>query len=362
MSDLATTSAAEVSTQPSPIAQAALAVFSPLEKDMETLATLHRNVVFDMSTPKGFKAAKDARLELRESGRFAIQRLRDKTKDQLNDCKKVIDGEAARLIAIVEPVETFVDEQIKVHEKKLADEKAERDRIEAERKQKHTDAIAVIESYVAKAAGLPIARIEAGLEYVRNINVGADVFEEFSVRAAAQKDATIRALEKMVSDARERAAAEAQRLENERLRAQLAELQSKQTPAPAATVAPQEQVTEPEPAPARPAPSTVSYSTSRVTRATDPAPAPAPVRQFEAGAIAANESTGAGAPTLRIGDIAARLGFTLTAEQLRSLGIEPAARERGATLYHVHQFKTICDAVVARATQAKEAHELRLAA
>ena len=361
MSDLATTSAAEVSTQPASIAQAALAVFSPLESDMEALATRHRNVVFDMSTPKGFKAAKDARLELRESGRFAIQRLRDKTKDQLNDCKKVIDGEAARLIAIVEPVETFVDEQIKIHEKKLADEKAERDRIEAERKQKHTDAIAVIESYVAKAAGLPIERIEAGLEYVRNINVGADVFEEFAVRAAAQKDATIRALEKMIADTRERAAAEAQRLENERLRAQLAELQSKQAPAPAATVAPQEQVAESEPALARPAPSTVSYSTSRVTRATDPAPAAAPVRHFEAGATAANESTAGGA-SLRIGDIAARLGFTLTAEQLRGLGIEPAARERGATLYHEHQFADICDALIHRAAEAKAEHAQRLAA
>jgi len=362
MSDLATTSAAEVSTQLTSIAQAALAVFSPLESDMEALATRHRNVVFDMSTPKGFKAAKDARLELRESGRFAIQRLRDKTKDQLNDCKKVIDGEATRLIAIVEPVETFVDEQIKVHEKKLADEKAERDRIEAERKKKHSDAIAVIESYVTKAEGLPIERIEAGLEYVRNINVGTDVFEEFAVRAAAQKDATIRALEKMIADARERAAAEAQRLENERLRAQLAELQSKQAPAPAPATASQEQVPEPQTAPARPTPAVVSYSTSRVTRATDPAPAVAPVRQFEAGATAANESTAAGTPTLRIGDIAARLGFTLTAEQLRGLGIEPVTRERGATLYHEHQFAGICDALIRRVADAKAEHAERLAA
>jgi len=362
MSDLATTSAAEVSTQPTSIAQAALAVFSPLESDMEALATRHRNVVFDMSTPKGFKAAKDARLELRESGRFAIQRLRDKTKDQLNDCKKVIDGEATRLIAIVEPVETFVDEQIKVHEKKLADEKAERDRIEAERKQKHTDAIAVIESYVAKAAGLPIERIEAGLEYVRNINVGADVFEEFAVRAAAQKDATIRALEKMIADTRERAAAEAQRLENERLRAQLAELQSKQAPAPTPAATSQDQAAEPQAEPARAAPSVVSYSTSRVTRATDPAPAVVPVRQFEAGATAANEPTAAGTPTLRIGDIAARLGFTLTAEQLRGLGIEPVTRERGATLYHEHQFASICDALIRRVADAKAEHAQRLAA
>ncbi|WP_445286574.1 hypothetical protein [Variovorax atrisoli] len=370
MSELSTTTAAEVSTQPTTIAQAALALFSPLENDMQALATRHRDVVFDMSTSKGFKAAKDARLELRESGRFAIQRLRDKTKDQLNDCKKVIDGEATRLIAIVEPVENFVDEQIKVHEKKLADEKAERDRIEAERKQRHLDAIATIAGYVTKAEGLPIPRIEAGLAYVRGIDVSEAVFEDFATRAAAQKDATIRALERLIADARERAAAEAQRLENERLRAQLAELQRQQAaaaPAPApAVAAPAAQAEAIEPAttiaPASQPPAIAPTSSGRITHATDPAPTSEPVRQFAAGTVAANEPAPAGAPTLRIGDIAARLGFTLTAEQLRGLGIEPAARERGATLYHEHQFPAICAAVARRAHDAAAAHAQRLAA
>ncbi|WP_295978766.1 hypothetical protein [uncultured Variovorax sp.] len=369
MSELSTTAAAEVSNQHTTIAQAALALFSPLENDMQALATRHHDVVFDMSTTKGFKAAKDARLELRESGRFAIQRLRDKTKDQLNDCKKVIDGEATRLIAIVEPVENFVDEQIKVHEKKLADEKAERDRIEAERKQKHLDAIATIAGYVTKAEGLPIPRIEAGLAYVRGIDVSEAVFEDFATRAAAQKDATIRALERLIADARERAAAEAQRLENERLRAQLAELQRQQAaaaPAPAAVAAPATQAEAIEPAttiaPASQPPAVAPASSGRITDATDPAPTSEPVRQFAAGTVAANEPTPAGAPTLRIGDIAARLGFTLTAEQLRGLGIEPAARERGATLYHEHQFADICDALIRRAAEAKAEHAQRLAA
>ncbi|SEF28436.1 hypothetical protein ABL840_26935 [Variovorax sp. NFACC27] len=370
MSELSTPTSTEVSTQPTTIAQAALALFSPLENDMQVLATRHRDVVFDMSTPKGFKAAKDARLELRESGRFAIQRLRDKTKDQLNDCKKVIDGEATRLIAIVEPVETFVDEQIKVHEKKLADEKAERERIEAERTQKHLDAIEKIEGYIAKAEGLPIARIEIGLAYVREIDVSEAVFEDFAPRAAAQKEATIRALEKKITEARERAAAEEQRLENERLRAQLADLQRQQAAAPAAAPepAPAAAVQDPAaerqdaPEPACPAPAVAPRPAGRVTAATDPAPATAPVRQFEVGAIAANDAGTASTPTLRIGDIAARLGWTMTAEQLRSLGIEPAARERGATLYHEHQFPEICAAIANRANEAAAAHAQRLAA
>lgn len=365
MSEVSTPTPNEVAVKPHSIAQAALALFSPLETDVTTLADRHRNVVFDMSTPKGFKAAKDARLELRESGRFAVQRLRDKTKDQLNDCKKVIDGEATRLIAIVEPVETFVDEQIKVHEKKLADEKAERDRIETERKQKHLAAIATIEGYVAKAEGLPIERIEAGLAYVRDIDVSAEVFADFAVRAAAQKDATIRALEKMISEARERAAAEALRLENERLQAQLDELKRQQpatVPAAEPTAEPvaqdEEQLEEPEPV--RPRPTLASYSVGRAMR--DPVAAPAPVQQPLPVQPAANEATAVTVPTLRISDIAARLGWTMTAEQLRGLGIEPAARERGATLYHEHQFSQLCDALARRAAEAKAAHAQPLAA
>ncbi|ADU36187.1 hypothetical protein [Variovorax paradoxus] len=365
MSDLSTITPSEVATQPQTIAQAALALFAPLETEVKTLAERYRDVAFDMSTPKGYKAAKDARLELRESGRFALQRLRDKTKDQLNDCKKVVDGEATRLIELVEPVETVVDDQIKAHEKKLADEKAERDRIEAERKQKHLDAIATIEGYVAKAEGLPIDRIEAGLAYVRDIDVSAEVFADFAVRAAAQKDATIRVLEKLISEARERAAAEALRLENERLQAQLDELKRQQpaaAPAAEETAAPvaQDEEHRQEAEQARPRPTLTSYSVRRAVHA--PVAAPAPIQQALPVAPAANEAADHGTPALRIGVIAERLGFALTAEQLRGLGIGPASRERGATLYHEHQFPQICDALARRAAEAKAAHAQPLAA
>lgn len=60
-----------------------------------------------------------------------------------------------------------------------------------------------------------------------------------------------------------------------------------------------------------------------------------------------------GPPTLRIGDIAVRLGWNMTAEQLRSLGIAPAAKERGSVLFHESQFAQICDAVARRAAEAK---------
>lgn len=79
-------------------------------------------------------------------------------------------------------------------------------------------------------------------------------------------------------------------------------------------------------------------------------------------APAANDPTPYSAPTLRIGAIAERFGFTLTAEQLRGMGVEPAGRERAATLYHEAQFPAICLAVHRRVAEALERYQQQQAA
>ena len=59
-------------------------------------------------------------------------------------------------------------------------------------------------------------------------------------------------------------------------------------------------------------------------------------------------------PTLRIGTIKERLQhMSVTAEDLRALGFEPAGRERAAPLYHDDDFPAICEAIAARALAAK---------
>lgn len=52
------------------------------------------------------------------------------------------------------------------------------------------------------------------------------------------------------------------------------------------------------------------------------------------------------APSLKLGSIAERLGFTLTADFLRSLGFEPVATDRASKLYHEADFPHICAALV----------------
>ena len=53
-----------------------------------------------------------------------------------------------------------------------------------------------------------------------------------------------------------------------------------------------------------------------------------------------------GTPTLKLGQIGERLGFTLTADFLKSLGFEPAATDRASKLYHAEDFGLICAALV----------------
>lgn len=47
--------------------------------------------------------------------------------------------------------------------------------------------------------------------------------------------------------------------------------------------------------------------------------------------------------TIKLGQICERLGFTVSAEFIRSLGVEPAGRERAAVLYRESDFPKICD-------------------
>ena len=53
-----------------------------------------------------------------------------------------------------------------------------------------------------------------------------------------------------------------------------------------------------------------------------------------------------GTPTLKLGAIAERLGFSLTADFLKGLGFEPAARERGACLFHEADWPLMLAALV----------------
>jgi hypothetical protein len=217
---------ADVATIPAAtLKDTALASFVPIEAHMRTLAARFKDVAYDVATPKGMKDAKAARLVLRDEGRYAVQRLQKRLKDEANDLKRTLDAKAEELIAITLPVESAIDGQITAHETKLAAEKAERERIERERVAALEQRLAGLSVWIdrCKAPGMTAERIAAGIKMLQNAPLGDD-WAEFKSRAEARKAEVLDVMcdMRLAAEAREAEAArlEAQRLENERIAAE----------------------------------------------------------------------------------------------------------------------------------------------
>ena len=205
----------------------ALASFVAIRSHAAKLADKYRAVAYDVTTPKGMAAAKDARLELREEGRFAVQRLRDRLKDEANDLKRVVTDEAEAVIKIIAPVEDAIHAQITAEEERKKAEKAEAARILAERQAKQADGVAGIRAYLSRAqtaADMTAERVGNGIAMLTAMTFAADHWLDPVAAANAQCETLegMRALHSTLLAREEAAAAaEAQRLENERVAAEL---------------------------------------------------------------------------------------------------------------------------------------------
>jgi len=74
--------------------------------------------------------------------------------------------------------------------------------------------------------------------------------------------------------------------------------------------------------------------------------------------IEVRETVPAGPPSLRLGQISERLGFTLTAEFLASLGFTHAATDRAAKLYHEAEFPRMCAALCRHISAVQAQHAI----
>jgi len=102
---------------------------------------------------------------------------------------------------------------------------------------------------------------------------------------------------------------------------------------------------------------------SAQTKAADPAPVstpsqatllkPATAWPFPGTEAAKALETPTTPPTLTLGNISGRLGFSLSAEFMRTLGFEPK-REKGAVLFHESDWPTICTSLIAHIAHARE--------
>ena len=221
--------ASEVAETKKPVAtirEAAVAHMRAYEPALLALAERYRNVALDLSTPKGLAAGQAALTELRENGRYAVQRARDGAKDLLNGAKKDVVEEADRLIAIIQPIESHVEAQVSARKAQLEAEEAEKKRINEERVAKHKASIEKIRGYLEQAKGRSSAEILDALQALRGVKFNAAPFEEFAPVAEQALVEVLYGLEQLheVTKAREDelAALEAQRIEQERVAAEQA--------------------------------------------------------------------------------------------------------------------------------------------
>lgn len=212
------------------IKEAALAPLVAAETQIRALAKRHEKVAFAVATKEGMAQAKAARNELREQGRFLVQRARDKFKADANDAKREVEAFCDRLIEVIKPVEDAVDGQIKAEEQRQAEEKARREREEEARKEKHRTAIAAIRIYAerASAPGMTAERIARGIAQLEALPTPTtEQWEEFAVPAAnalCETLAKMRELHaKAVAEEAEAIRREQERQEQQRRAAELAE-------------------------------------------------------------------------------------------------------------------------------------------
>ena len=227
---------APVSTSTAPkvtVRDAALQPLNALAPGLRAVTERYRAVAFDLKTPKGLQAAKDARHDLRKNGRFLVQNTRDELKGLLNDAKTAVEAKAVELIAITQPREDELDKDIEAREAEVKAEKAEAARILAERQRKQADGVAGIRAYLSRAqtaADMTAERVGKGIALLEAMTFSADEWLDPVAAASAQCE-TLEGMRVLQSTLKTReeaaAAAEAQRLENERVAAELAAAQAK---------------------------------------------------------------------------------------------------------------------------------------
>ena len=369
-------------TPDAPLTLAALAVrpLSALEPTLLALSARYERVAYDLKTPQGLTDAKAARHDLRANGRYLVQNARDGFKKDAEAAKRAVEAEAERLIGLVKPREDALDTDIRNREAEIEAEKAEKARIEAARVEALQAGVARLLSYSDRAIGQPAEKIAQAIGALEVLAFTEDRWQEFTTKAAAARDDTLAKLRVLHGQALE---AERLRAENERMKAEreaeraaeqeriaaeraaeatrerdrLEKIALAQAAMPPAT---QNTVTTPD--------GTVAdASTGEVLdpiRPDEPDAAPAPTLEEMGGerpdvqdAVGVAEvnpqpslpAAGSDEPTVKLGDLCARLGFTMTEAFVRdTLKIQPVPSKGRAVLIAESSLPDLRDALIAR--------------
>jgi hypothetical protein len=403
--ELATTEPGAVDLAKIDLQAVALAQFNSAHADAKKAAETLTGVVHDLSTSTKLAEAKSLRNRLINVPLADARKVSSGLKSKLTAVSRAVGAELEAIEKEFEKAATLITPQIEAREAEIAEEKRIAAEQEAARVEAHMANLAKLAEPAERCRqpGMTTERIANGIKAVEAIAIDRTAWEEFADRAEEQKAVTLERMRALLATAqadeeRERVAA-AQRAEAERLAAmadelarQRAELEAKQAEAIAAAKAEEaarlerEQREEAErqahelaeaakraeaaEAQATNSPEQTVQHVLKVEATSPPdttdrdgAAASPSVGSMGAGQAADAAPTSGGSravselPTMTLGQINARLGFTVTADFLASLGFE-AHKDKSARLYRPSQFGAICDRIsghVLRAASEKQA-------
>ncbi len=348
----------------------AIVSYSRTEAALALLAEKYAGKTYDLTTTAGDKEARAARLEL-VTLRTSLEAKRKEFKAPALEFGKLIDAEAARITGQIKALEDPIDAQIKADEARREAEREAQRKAEAARIAAHEAGIADIRAFVTRCANEPSSRIAAAMDVLDRIATTEADFEEFAITATRAKAETLAKLGELhdAAAAREAEAArlaaerEAQRIEAERLAAERAALEAQQAEMRRLqgeierqqrdmAAAREEERRQAEQRAAQQAERDAlaakaleSQPILEVLEANQPY-RPSDWVEPEAPAAPATQP-----PSLKLGEINTRLGFTLTADFLASLGFT-ATVDRNARLFSESDWPAIKAALIAHIEKA----------
>lgn len=392
----------------------ALAQFGDWRTETEAATKKLTGVVLDLTTQSKVDEAKSLRQRTVNTPIAEVRKVSKALKSKLASVSKDIGAEEEAAVAAWTAVGELMTPQIERREAELAAERAVKAQGEAFRKALHLALIERIKGYVDQATGLPSERIAAGVTFVQGLAFG-DECQDFLPQYRTAHAAALATLITMRDDAKAREDAEAQRLENERVAAELAaqraaleaeaaELKRQAAEVEAARLTAEATRTQAEngqaaaereslvsvdtvarpvfgqsedfgiavldaavPDHAQTERTTLAQTQAEIVKGTELAcgiPLETERAMDEARAVMASTSDVRTAPmglpatsepaTLKLGTIGERLGFTLTEAFVSEvLGIQPSGKEKRAVMFKESDFPRICDALSRHVLKAK---------
>jgi hypothetical protein len=224
---VATKPAVDIALQDVDLQKIALAHFDAPRAALVAATEKLTDVVHDLSTAGKLADAKSLRNRLINIPLAEARKVSATLKSKLTAVSKAVGAELTSLESGFEAAENLITPQIEARDAEVAAEKAEREAKEAARVSVHRANIATIAGYVAQLQGKTSEQILAAINAIDAIVIDPAAWEEFAVGAEVQKAETLEALQALFDRTKtaedEAAAREAQRIENERVAAELAE-------------------------------------------------------------------------------------------------------------------------------------------